>query len=133
MTPHQGAGAGQAIEDAYILGALLSHPMTTRSTLSIALSTYESFRLPHANAVMERSRINGKLYDFADHRFAELGLREIGGRDGLGCSAGDMDKLRGLGQTLREGWRWAWETEVEADRKHACDHLEERFRALLPN
>ena len=78
---------------------------------------------------MEKSRAQGKMYDFVDLRFAELGLREIGGKDGQ-CNATDMDKLKGLGQALYEGWRWAWDSDVEDDRKRAIAHFEERARGL---
>lgn len=35
MLPHLGAGAGQAIEDAYILSILLSHPQTTKLNVEV--------------------------------------------------------------------------------------------------
>jgi 2-polyprenyl-6-methoxyphenol hydroxylase-like FAD-dependent oxidoreductase len=33
MTPHLGSGAGQGIEDAYLLSQLLSHPQTTKENI----------------------------------------------------------------------------------------------------
>lgn len=130
MTPHQGSGAGQAIEDAYILGSLLAHPLTTRSTIFAALSIYETVRLPHANSVMEKSKAFGKLYEFADPRFAGLGLREVGCRGDK--EGADKDKLIGLGQALSEGYRWAWETEVEDDRKRAVKYFDEWVQSMQP-
>lgn len=35
MLPHLGAGAGQALEDAYILSRLLSHPQSTKSNVEV--------------------------------------------------------------------------------------------------
>ncbi|PSR73284.1 hypothetical protein PHLCEN_2v10862, partial [Hermanssonia centrifuga] len=64
MTPHQGTGAGQAIEDACVLASLLGHPSTTLDTLSCALKAYEEIRLPFANNVLMRSRLAGLLYEF---------------------------------------------------------------------
>ncbi|KAH8111729.1 hypothetical protein DFH11DRAFT_1790494 [Phellopilus nigrolimitatus] len=72
MTPHQGSGAGQAIEDAYILASILTHQLTTRETLPASLKVYEAVCLPHGNEVQWRSWQNGKLYEFADPRFANL-------------------------------------------------------------
>ncbi|KAI5117035.1 hypothetical protein M0805_002251 [Coniferiporia weirii] len=72
MTPFQGSGAGQAIEDAYVPGALLAHPLTTSSTLRRALKVYEEVRLPHANMVQRLSAENGRLNQFDDPRFSEL-------------------------------------------------------------
>ena len=35
MTPHVGAGAGQGIEDVYLLSQLLSHPQTTTDNIEV--------------------------------------------------------------------------------------------------
>jgi salicylate hydroxylase len=35
MLPHLGSGAGQGIEDAYLLAQLLSHPKTTRDNIAV--------------------------------------------------------------------------------------------------
>lgn len=35
MFPHLGAGAGQGLEDAYVLTRLLSHPQTTASNVEV--------------------------------------------------------------------------------------------------
>lgn len=119
----QGSGAGQAIEDAYVLGSLLAHPATTLRTLPIALKVYELVRLPHANEVMRRSATNGRLYEFADPRFAcvasepDGSSKEIRERDTL--------SLRGIGQAIRECSSWRWETDVEDDRMRAVQLLEE--------
>ncbi|THH09273.1 hypothetical protein EW145_g2128 [Phellinidium pouzarii] len=64
MTPHQGAGGGQAIEDAHVLAALLAHSRTTRETLPDALRAYDAVRIPEANAVVNSSRLNGMMYEF---------------------------------------------------------------------
>ena len=39
MLPHLGAGAGQGIEDVYVLCRLLSHPTTTKSNLDVLYIT----------------------------------------------------------------------------------------------
>ncbi|EIN03564.1 FAD/NAD(P)-binding domain-containing protein [Punctularia strigosozonata HHB-11173 SS5] len=63
-TPYIGSGVGQAMEDAYILGRLLAHPATNYGNLAEALSVYEDARLPVANAVVQRARRAGRLYQF---------------------------------------------------------------------
>ena len=55
MTPHQGSGAGQAIEDAYILGSVLGSPSVKLRTLPTALKIYEEVRLPSVNDIQRRS------------------------------------------------------------------------------
>ncbi|KXN91079.1 Salicylate hydroxylase [Leucoagaricus sp. SymC.cos] len=60
MAPHQGAGAGQAIEDAYLLACLLGKA-----------TVYEKVRLPAANAVLEGSFESGKMYEFDSAHGAE--------------------------------------------------------------
>ncbi|KAH8111735.1 hypothetical protein DFH11DRAFT_575240 [Phellopilus nigrolimitatus] len=121
MTPHQGSGAGQAVEDVYILAAILAHPLTTLESLPAALKVYEEIRLPHGNDVQPRSRVTGKLYEFADPRFANLNL---GG--GTTASESDVAKLRKIGDAIVENWKWAWTTDIEDDRKKAIALLEER-------
>ncbi|KAG1752195.1 hypothetical protein EDB19DRAFT_1903578 [Suillus lakei] len=55
MTPHFGAGAGQAIEDAFVLGRLLAHLLTTLDN---------DVRLPFAQYVARESERTGKMYGF---------------------------------------------------------------------
>jgi len=64
MTPHNGAGAGQAFEDGYILAALLAQPSITPATLGLALQIYDCVRRPFAQDVERRSRYTGMLYEF---------------------------------------------------------------------
>ncbi|KAF8586521.1 FAD/NAD-binding domain-containing protein [Ramaria rubella] len=64
MTPHQGAGAGQAIDDAFILAGILGSPNTTKQALTTALRAYEHIRLPMASHVLQGSRDSGRMYEF---------------------------------------------------------------------
>lgn len=59
MTPFLGAGASQAVEDAFILATALGHSNTTRETLDRALEVYDTIRRPVALAVQENSRKSG--------------------------------------------------------------------------
>ncbi|KAH8107255.1 FAD/NAD-P-binding domain-containing protein [Cristinia sonorae] len=102
MLPHQGAGAGQAIEDAYILANILGDPSVTPATISHALKAYEDVRLPFANARVEDSRVNGLLYQFnSEHE----------------------DRLETLGPTLENRWNWLWETSLEEEVQQALGIL----------
>lgn len=60
--PHQGAGAGQALEDAYILSRVLSICNSSSDLLS-AFSAYESVRMPRAKFVQIHGRRQGELLD----------------------------------------------------------------------
>ncbi|KAJ7581783.1 FAD/NAD-P-binding domain-containing protein, partial [Mycena floridula] len=62
--PHQGQGANQSIEDAYVLSLILASPETTRDTIPRALKAYERVRLERANEVIRLSARTGKLHQF---------------------------------------------------------------------
>jgi salicylate hydroxylase len=64
-TPHQGAMAGQAIEDALFLSRLLSHPSVNASNVDQALQVYNQIRLPRANRVLQSSLEAGDVYELA--------------------------------------------------------------------
>ncbi|OBZ70963.1 Salicylate hydroxylase [Grifola frondosa] len=65
MAPHQGAGAGQAIEDAFVLAHLLGDPTTSRSDIPVALLAYQYIRLPLASHVQKESYMSGMMYEFS--------------------------------------------------------------------
>ncbi|KJA23632.1 hypothetical protein HYPSUDRAFT_215178 [Hypholoma sublateritium FD-334 SS-4] len=98
MLPHQGSGAGQAIEDAYILGLLLGHPSTTRATLSRALQIYDDIRRPFSQRVQERSRLNGQYFTLSCQ---EIDFNAIPEHEML-------TKLKILGKVFTKNWEWAW-------------------------
>ena len=64
METNLGAGAGQAIEDAYILARLLTHSSTTRSTIDCALEAYNQSRLTFTMDVVRETHRAGKLFEF---------------------------------------------------------------------
>jgi salicylate hydroxylase len=57
--PHQGQGAGQAIEDAYVLGHLLAHAGTT--DYQRVFDTFQRLRQARTRRVQHYSRLSGKL------------------------------------------------------------------------
>ncbi len=64
--PHFGAGAGQAMEDAYILARLLTHPSTTRAALPQALQAYNQARLAFSTDIVHKTRRCDRLYEFTE-------------------------------------------------------------------
>ncbi|KDQ56872.1 hypothetical protein JAAARDRAFT_36352 [Jaapia argillacea MUCL 33604] len=117
MTPHQGSGAGQAIEDAYILSALLTDPLCTRATLRNTLEIYNTVRLPMANRILEGSRSNGMMYEFNSPGYSQ---DELHSKEEIGW---DMGKLKQLGEEFESRWMWAWTTTAEGDKQEALKML----------
>ncbi|KAL1671489.1 hypothetical protein EV122DRAFT_295461 [Schizophyllum commune] len=118
MTPFQGSGAGQAVEDAWLLAHLLGDPSVTRDTIPQALRVYDAARRPVAQDVQERSRVNGHLL--------ALNYRGI-----------DFDALQGeaqraalieLGEQMQRDWEWAWSTSTDG---MVQDSLEALRKAVL--
>ncbi|KDR75249.1 hypothetical protein GALMADRAFT_157105 [Galerina marginata CBS 339.88] len=90
MSPHQGAGAGQAIEDAYILAQLLSR--ATAQTLLQFLDAYQAVRLPAANRVLNGSYESGMMYEF-DSKYG--------------------DDYEMLGPAIQRQWEWIDEISLD--------------------
>jgi len=65
MEPHFGAGAGQAMEDAYVLGRLLTHKLTDLGNIADALKTYEEVRVPFANSIVQQTHDVARYYSFS--------------------------------------------------------------------
>ncbi|EMD39109.1 hypothetical protein CERSUDRAFT_104377 [Gelatoporia subvermispora B] len=114
MMPYQGSGAGQAIEDAYVLSTLLGHPLTTLATLPRALQIYDAIRRPFAQHVAKVSRDNGLLFTMN-----YPGLT-------IDSPADDVPrKLTELSSHIKKKWEWAWESSVSEDVERAVGMLEE--------
>jgi len=107
MPPHQGAGAGQAIEDAYVLAQILGSPLASRDTLFEALKAYEHVRLPIANHVLEGSRESGQMYEFDSS---------------LGC---DYERL---GPAIQQQWDWVWASQPGEDAQRGINCLRPRSK-----
>ncbi|KAG6844819.1 hypothetical protein H0H87_003386 [Tephrocybe sp. NHM501043] len=112
MAPHQGSGAGQALEDAYILATVLGHPSTTKDTLHRALDIFDQIRRPPAQQVAENSRRAGQI-------FTLHGLN----LDGLSNNA-LFTKLKSLSEEFIKIWEWTWTTSIEESRREAIRLLE---------
>jgi salicylate hydroxylase len=99
-TPHQGAGAGQAIEDAYILTHLLGK-IDSAADIEDAFRAYDSVRRPRSQKVVRTSRGAAALYEFED--------------DNVGA---DLDLIK---KTLEARYDWIWDEDLPQQLKKAQD------------
>ncbi|GEK53067.1 salicylate 1-monooxygenase [Vreelandella venusta] len=65
LVPHQGAGAGQALEDAYVLATLLADSSCCSHNVSTVLSAFEQVRHSRTCKVQRTSHEAGDVYEFA--------------------------------------------------------------------
>lgn len=103
MSPHQGAGAGQAVEDAYVLGEVLATlgPSPKDSAVQAALQAYSSIRQPRAQKILETSAMASDRWSDA---YAET-MTETG-----------MQKFRDWAAT---NWKWIWEDDIVGQAERA--------------
>ncbi|KAG4443687.1 hypothetical protein IFR05_000776 [Cadophora sp. M221] len=97
-TPHQGAGAGQAIEDAFILSNLLGQVKTT-DEIEKAFHAYDAVRRPRSQRVVRTSREAAAIYEFEDET--------------LGT---DLEKIK---RRLEERFDWIWDEDLPQQLKTA--------------
>lgn len=94
-TPHQGAGAGQAIEDALVLAELFGDPkVRSISDVKAAFKAYDDVRRPRSQRVVTSSKEGAYL----------LCLR----LEGVG---NDADALK---KAFQKRLRWLWDLDVQA-------------------
>ncbi|KAH8602261.1 hypothetical protein B0O99DRAFT_657989 [Bisporella sp. PMI_857] len=108
-TPHQGSGAGMAIEDALFLSNLLDL-VESVDDISKAFSVYDEYRRPRTQKVVTTSRLGGSLYEM-----------ELPGVED------SVDRIR---ENLLTRMTWIWEEDLEAAvqsaRKSLLDKLPHR-------
>ncbi|KAI1794422.1 hypothetical protein LXA43DRAFT_1059245 [Ganoderma leucocontextum] len=125
MTTHFGAGGGQAIEDAYILGRWLADPRTSLSRVPDVLRIYQDVRLPLARKVVRDAGRVGLMYEF----------NYPGLYDGSPISASSEEEeeellrqqLSGLQEAIRDMWRWQWQEKVEDQ----WDEVERQYSKIV--
>ena len=126
MVPHQSAGGGQAIEDAYIISKSLAeflerraHRKKTAVSLEKWMGLYQTVRLPRAQRVQETSRETGYLY--------HLQTLDMQGKT-------TDERLEILGERIKNRLEWIWSEELDvAYDKAKLDMLEaEAPRRKLP-
>lgn len=99
-TPHQGAGAGQAIEDAHVLAELLADPrITSPEHVTFAFQAYDAVRRERSQRVVTSSKENMYLLCLC--------------YEGIGD---DGDKLR---ETWKESFRWLWDIDIQGQAEKA--------------
>ncbi|HCR98343.1 MAG: salicylate 1-monooxygenase [Halomonas sp.] len=89
LVPHQGAGAGLALEDAYVLASLLTDTSCDRHNVSDVLSAFEQVRYDRTCKAQRTSHEAGDIYEYA----------------GVGSSA---DETR-LIENLETRFEWLWD------------------------
>ncbi|GES61352.1 hypothetical protein ATEIFO6365_0011001100 [Aspergillus terreus] len=104
MCPHQGAGAGQALEDGYILGRALrdyfgnAEHRGTSCSIYDALSLYNSIRYPRSEKVQTTSRQAGDLYQLKAPELAGLNYD---------------DALPVMERLLKNRMQWIWTEDID--------------------
>ncbi|KAG9308291.1 hypothetical protein JVU11DRAFT_12054 [Chiua virens] len=105
MTPHFGAGAGQAIYDAYVLGRLIAHPLTKLPQIPEALRIYEEIRLPFAHEVASLSFSTGNMYVFNAPGYYD-GTRKKEDLDENGIGAYEREGMETMRQEILRRWEF---------------------------
>ncbi|KAF4624981.1 hypothetical protein G7Y89_g13187 [Cudoniella acicularis] len=98
MTPWQGSGAGQAIEDAMILQTLLQEVKNPQQ-IGAAFQAYDRVRRPRAQRIVESSQGTGRII--------------CGREEGVRL---DVEKLRGV---LGSRWRFIYEIDLKKCKEEA--------------
>jgi salicylate hydroxylase len=113
-TPHQGSGAGMAIEDAFVLGEIIKAVRDYYSAdhLTTAFRAYEKVRMYRTQKLVSTSHEAGMLYEF------EL--------EGVGDDAGK------IAENLKHRMRWIWEEDLEQEVKDAKGFLAAEVKAMYP-
>ncbi|KAI9935099.1 hypothetical protein MW887_000720 [Aspergillus wentii] len=100
MSPYQGAGAGQAIEDALTLSAVFGHVQTV-DQIAPALAAYDAVRRPRSQKVVNTSREQLDMLTFND-----------------GVVNGDSEMWT---QAMIERMDWLWNGDLVKQNKEAVD------------
>lgn len=106
-TPHQGSGAGQAIEDALFLSHFVTHPNIERLLSSghlKGIAIYNSFRQERAARVQTTSAESGLLYE---------------GR-GVGGEGQDRKRMKA---NLDQRMKWIWDYDISSEVEEMCKQL----------
>ena len=107
-TPHQGAGAGMALEDAYVLSNLLGL-VEQVDEIDGAFRVFDATRRPRTQKLVTTSRECGETYDLENEDVGD-----------------DVQKLK---RNLDERQRWIWDHDLEGDMVKAREMMmEERSR-----
>ncbi len=119
MLPHQGAGAGQAFEDGYLLSLILAHPSVTLANLPEALKLYDEVRRPFSQGVLQGTDRNRGTYQM---RRAGSGWENLSAED---SRAGRYPRewLAAIADDVQGQMRWQFHTNIEHDRARVVERL----------
>ncbi|OSD01849.1 FAD/NAD(P)-binding domain-containing protein [Trametes coccinea BRFM310] len=111
MQTHFGAGGGQAIEDAYILGCLLADSRTTLARVPDVFRIYQDVRLPFAQRVVNEASKAGLMYEFNCPGLYDGSTPHTSSEeDAFTVEKRQLDEL---GKAIQEIWQWQWKERVE--------------------
>ncbi|KAL1716800.1 hypothetical protein EV715DRAFT_292837 [Schizophyllum commune] len=104
MSQHLGAGAGQGIEDAYVLGKCFAKAFAEGHADPVprAAALYNALRLPIGNHVQERSMLMGRVYTFDLDLIYED--RRVDGRESPEVSAPKFDTAHESEAAVNREW-----------------------------
>ncbi|KAL0579728.1 hypothetical protein V5O48_002292 [Marasmius crinis-equi] len=111
MAPHLGAGAGIALEDAYILGAIISATDCIPEDVPQILTTYDSIRRPFGNRSLLAARKQGMYYEMNTSEFQDIKYQ------GQTLTEGQVSTLV---ESIAANWSWAT-TPVDSDLSRAIE------------
>ena len=108
-TPHQGAGCGQAFEDALVMCSLLAdESVVLPEHVEHAFAAYDGIRRPRALKVVQTSRENGEICMMRGKNTGE-----------------DLDKIKA---TLNERFHWIWHEDLDQQVESAIAKLHEGLK-----
>ena len=93
-TPHNGAGAGQAIEDALCMSRVMAHVYSSEN-LPRAFAAFDKVRRPRSQRQVKQAYESGWLYDLQGEGIGE-----------------DWEKVK---ERLATKQKWIWEHDLEGD------------------
>jgi salicylate hydroxylase len=102
MTPWQGSGAGQAIEDAMVLGTLLEQ-VKSREQVKVAFQAYDQLRRPRTQRII--------------HSSSGTGLIMCGRGDGIGL---DAERIK---EALPGRWAFIYGQDQGEQKKEALEAM----------
>ena len=110
MLPHQGAGAGQGLEDALILANLLADPDLTAQNIKLVSKIYEDIRLDRAIKVQQTSHESGEIYELYSPNYQDF---------------------KAVGEHLAHRFDWLWQHPLEQDIKKSISALQLKIQQNL--
>ena len=109
-TPHHGAGAGMAVEDAFILSRLLASVDDVKDLVN-AFAAYDQVRRPRTQRLVTSSNHTAKVYDLEDEKFGE--------------------SIEGVLGYLSHAWDWIWGEDLKHELWEAQTIFEERKKSAV--